>query len=751
MAINLVTLPKNNKNLSGNSDHRRVEFRTNFRPHVRQQKGKMAMQAEDHPVHVEILASQERVKSRLLHVGPFSVVLYREEFQQMSKPQMAETLRSPEIYILGERENYGIARVNGADKSRRRARAAAKGVEINRFNELAGNGRIEMVFQMGYPEQWREYTNHMRRHGCNPYLPVTTEDERNRSQELVEFLATDDFNQAVMDIGAEAHAVALGRANVERQEEETQTRPVVPMPLRVYQELCTRVPYVHEWYVLGLTHPIGHPEWQGRFENNFPRPSDEETVRSLQHNLKNVADSEWFKLGKQLAADHVEVAINAMAGCTLVQDPDDLLDGQHVDYQYAPAQGQAEQDEYQDQAGALPEQDELNDTYQEMIQNEADLVGREAQADLSVVYQGHRRTRENPRMGQPSEERLFSGRHYNPRMGQPSEDQNSPHYEPRVIQTSNFQSRDWSPVPPETPETPEVEVVQQRNVESTMWPAYVPVPTRSPPGYRQVRFAEEPSFGTETVPKGCKIPQSPWLPGQWAAWIEQERETTAVAQAEATVLTSIVDNLGQTTGPTDSRECPDAAKGRIYYAIRLGERKLAQTCKNQLCGLTGATEFPYEAYDKLTTPTYHVRTMAESLRSHGLDYNHGALFSLSCARHFNMVTYANFGKAELDDVMELCAEKEILTSIRSEGQCVVAVLPYGDIEWKQLWQKNMALANPQNLDRARAFTMIVVRAPNGAIFQQQCNYEGHGKYTGFALPKPFKKMFGSDRIRKICH
>jgi hypothetical protein len=586
----------------------------------------MAMQAEDHPVHVEILASQERVKSRLLHVGPFSVVLYREEFQQMSKPQMAETLRSPEIYILGERENYGIARVNGADKSRRRARAAAKGVEINRFNELAGNGRIEMVFQMGYPEQWREYTNHMRRHGCNPYLPVTTEDERNRSQELVEFLATDDFNQAVMDIGAEAHAVALGRANVERQEEETQTRPVVPMPLRVYQELCTRVPYVHEWYVLGLTHPIGHPEWQGRFENNFPRPSDKETVRSLQHNLKNVADSEWFKLGKQLAADHVEVAINAMAGCTLVQDPDDLLDGQHVDYQYAPAQGQAEQDEYQDQAGALPEQDELNDTYQEMIQNEADLVGREAQADLSVVYQGHRRTRENPRMGQPS-----------------------------------------------------------------------------------------------------------------------------VAQAEATVLTSIVDNLGQTTGPTDSRECPDAAKGRIYYAIRLGERKLAQTCKNQLCGLTGATEFPYEAYDKLTTPTYHVRTMAESLRSHGLDYNHGALFSLSCARHFNMVTYANFGKAELDDVMELCAEKEILTSIRSEGQCVVAVLPYGDIEWKQLWQKNMALANPQNLDRARAFTMIVVRAPNGAIFQQQCNYEGHGKYTGFALPKPFKKMFGSDRIRKICH
>jgi hypothetical protein len=219
----------------------------------------MAMQ-EDRLVHVEILASQDRVKSRLLHVGPFSVVLYKEEFQQMFKPHMAETLRSPEIYILGERENYGISRINGVEKARRRARAAAKGVEINRFNELAGQGRIEMVFQMGYPEQWREYTNHRRRKGCNPDLPAATEEERNRSQELVEFLATDEFNQAVMDVGAEAHAVELGRANVEREDAGAQTRPIVPMPIRVFQELCSRVPYVHEWYVLGLT----QPNWPSR-------------------------------------------------------------------------------------------------------------------------------------------------------------------------------------------------------------------------------------------------------------------------------------------------------------------------------------------------------------------------------------------------------------------------------------------------------------------------------------------------------
>jgi hypothetical protein len=456
-----------------------------------------------------------------------------------------------------------------------------------------------------------------------------------------------------------------------------------------------------------------------------------------------------------------------MAGCTLVPDPDDELDGQHVDYQYTPAlqlhtpaQGQEEQSQ---------DQDDLNDSYQEMIQ-----------ADRSVIYQGHRRARGYPRLGQPAEERLFAGQHYRqrldqpseedlsgvfqtsnryPRTGQPSEEQRSPHYEPRVIQTSNFQSRDWVLGTPESPEPQdqlevmqpqerevvqpqELEVVQPRDVgpePHTEWPAYVPVPTRSPPGYRRVskvRFAEGTSVGhwtpTETVPTGGSAPKSPQLPGRWAAWMEKERETTAAAQAESTVslLTSRAGKLGQ----ADTKECPDAAKGRIYYAIRLGERKLAQTCLNHVCGLTGATKFPYEAYDKLTTPTYHVRTMAESMRSQGLDYNHGALFTLSCARHFNMVTYANFGKAELDDVLELCDEKEIMASIRSEGQCVVAVLPYGDVEWKKLFTKNITLASPKKLDRAQAFTMIIVRAPNGAIYRQQCNYEGHGPYTGFALP-----------------
>jgi hypothetical protein len=112
-----------------------------------------------------------RVKSRLLHEGPFSVVLYLQEFKQMGKAHMEETLRCPKIYILGDRENYGISR--------------------------------------------------------------------------------------------------LSRANVERVDKKIQTRPVVPMPLRVFQEICTRVPYVHEWYVLGLSHPINHPEWEGKFANKF--------------------------------------------------------------------------------------------------------------------------------------------------------------------------------------------------------------------------------------------------------------------------------------------------------------------------------------------------------------------------------------------------------------------------------------------------------------------------------------------------
>jgi hypothetical protein len=37
----------------------------------------------DYPNHVEILSSQERVKNRLLQEGPFSVVLFRQDFTQM--------------------------------------------------------------------------------------------------------------------------------------------------------------------------------------------------------------------------------------------------------------------------------------------------------------------------------------------------------------------------------------------------------------------------------------------------------------------------------------------------------------------------------------------------------------------------------------------------------------------------------------------------------------------------------------------
>jgi hypothetical protein len=308
---------------------------------------------------------------------------------------MAETLRCPDIYILGDRENYGISRLNNTEKSRRRSRTAAKGVEISRFQELAGNGRIEVIFQTRYPDQWQEYKNHMRRRGLNPNLPLTTEHERARSQELLEFLDTDEFNQATMDVGAEAHAVAMSNANVEKVDKKIQTRPVVPMPLRVFQELCTRIPYVHEWYFLGLTHPIGHPEWEGTFANDVPQLPEEELAISLRHNLANVADSEWFKLGKHLTADGVDADVaNAMAGCRLVPDPNDQIDGQHVpgDYEYVPTLEniQEEQDYFQEEDPELlmeVEQPGEEDIVVERVFPNADLYPRYL-----------------PRMGQPSEE-----------------------------------------------------------------------------------------------------------------------------------------------------------------------------------------------------------------------------------------------------------------------------------------------------------------------------------------------------------
>jgi hypothetical protein len=43
----------------------------------------------DYPNHVEILSSQERVKNWLLQEGPFSVVLFRQDFNQMEPIHMA--------------------------------------------------------------------------------------------------------------------------------------------------------------------------------------------------------------------------------------------------------------------------------------------------------------------------------------------------------------------------------------------------------------------------------------------------------------------------------------------------------------------------------------------------------------------------------------------------------------------------------------------------------------------------------------
>jgi hypothetical protein len=168
-------------------------------------------------------------------------------------------------------------------------------------------------------------------------------------------------------------------------------------------------------------------------------------------------------------------------------------------------------------------------------------------------------------------------------------------------------------------------------------------------------------------------------------------------------------------------------------------------------GLTGSAAFPYEAYDRLTTPVYDVRTMAQWIRAHDWDYNHGALFNLSKVRYFNMVTFANFGRKEADDVMVICKEKEIIPSIYKGGQCVVAVLPYGDEEWNSLEITNQTSLQPRKLDRKTAFIMLVVRAPNGVIYRHKCNYEGKGSYFGQVLPSPFKRIFASTRIRKICH
>jgi hypothetical protein len=124
-------------NLSGHSVKKRVDFGATIsqclQDNTRDKKELPCQKMDDlqdyqdldYPNHVEILSSQERVKNRLLQEGPFLVVLFRQDFTQMEPIHMAETLRCPEIYILGNRENYGIPRRIGTDRARRRERTTA--------------------------------------------------------------------------------------------------------------------------------------------------------------------------------------------------------------------------------------------------------------------------------------------------------------------------------------------------------------------------------------------------------------------------------------------------------------------------------------------------------------------------------------------------------------------------------------------------------------------------------------------------
>jgi hypothetical protein len=320
------------------------------------------------------------------------------------------------------------------------------GVEISQFRGLSDHGHVEPVFKECYPDQWQEYQEHMTRENCNPSLPPLSQTERDRSGELLEFLDTDEFNQACKDVGAEAHAVAMVASNMDKFNQETQTRPVVPMPIRVYRELCTRLPDVHEWWILGLSHPINHPEWEGRFIPGFTCPSDAELVESLQRNVKNVADSEWFKTGKHLTADHLEVALaNAMAGCTLIPDPNDEIDGQHVpeDYEYV---HDLSQEELQQQA--------LDDEDIERSQMELESSGDEDVVVESITYHPVLSTSRGYTLSASTE--MSS-------TGQPSLDQ--------IFQAEQHVGR---------------------RVNTSSWPAYIPVPNRTPtPPERRVRFQED--------------------------------------------------------------------------------------------------------------------------------------------------------------------------------------------------------------------------------------------------------------------
>jgi hypothetical protein len=128
---------------------------------------KLVVSDLDNPNLSEELASQERVKQRLLLRSPFQVVLFRHDFIRMGHLRRAETLRCPEIYILGERENYGTPRLAETDHSRRKARVEAKSNELGRFKELAGNGKMDVVFRKFYSDEWVEFWTYMTENGLN--------------------------------------------------------------------------------------------------------------------------------------------------------------------------------------------------------------------------------------------------------------------------------------------------------------------------------------------------------------------------------------------------------------------------------------------------------------------------------------------------------------------------------------------------------------------------------------------------------
>jgi hypothetical protein len=343
--------------------------------------------------------------------------------------------------------------------------------------------------------------------------------DQDRSKALLDFLDTDEFNQACKDVGAEAHAVAMSTSNVDKFDQETQTRPMVPMPIRVYRELCTRLPDVHEWWVLGLSHPINHPEWDGRFIPGFTCPSDEDLVVSLQNNVKNVADSEWFKNGKHLTETHLEVVLaNAMAGCTLVPDPNDQIDGQHVpdDYEYVQ---DLSQEELQQQALGKTETERSSPSQMELESSGDDDVV----VDSIMYHPGPSTSRGYTRSVSTEMSRT----------GQPSPDQ--------ILQAEQHVGR---------------------MVNTSSWPAYIPVPNRTPTpperrvildntSVRRVRFQDN---CTGAIPKRHRGPNP------------EEKSMFGFLVRSSPLVTP------------KAPFCPDALKQRSYYAKGNCHKSVTKFC-----------------------------------------------------------------------------------------------------------------------------------------------------------------------------